>query len=308
MAVGRTIDRTIAALSIAATLLVGWVALRATIDTANWGGVPPKRLKASYIGPTDPLDDLSRGSTVQVTVLSGGEPVRNLRIIQATLENTGATPILPADMVEPLSIKSEKNWRIVGVGNQPLLAGAAPQLQWTRVNDGEFTSAASLINPGDTVWATVYLSWTGAGEPPARGERAVSWRTRIANLRGIETGSDAYEEVMRRSGPIEVRLWGWGVPFTTASFAVYCLLTVLLLARGGLIRTDRPITLAIVPLTGLVNLAAAEAGATYVFGVSPFIPIPVSHWANLPPILLNIVMIAVLLFLSWPDRRTPIAD
>ena len=59
MAVGITIDRTIAALSVAATLLVGLVALNATIDTAAWGGIPPKSLNASYIGPTDPLTDLS---------------------------------------------------------------------------------------------------------------------------------------------------------------------------------------------------------------------------------------------------------
>ncbi|RXD04879.1 hypothetical protein EQZ23_06995 [Sphingomonas sp. UV9] len=299
MGFGITTDRTIAALSVAATLLVGWITLNATVDMAAWGGIPPKSLEANYIGPTDPLSDLSpRDAAVEVRVLSDGKPVRKLRVVQATLENTGATPILPADMVEPLSIRAEKNWKIVGIANQPLLKETAPQLKWTRVDDGVFKSEPALINPGDMVWATVYLSWTGEGEPPPTTDQAVSWLARIANLRGIANDKNTLEESIRRSGPIEVHLWGWGVPFTLASFAIYCWLTVLLLARFGLMRPDSRAGLAAVPLTSLLNIAAAEAGATYVFGINPIITVPTSHWANLPPIFANSAMIVGLLIMA----------
>ena len=241
-------------------------------------------------------------------MLSDGKPVHNLRIVQATLKNTGATPILPADMIEPLSLRAEKNWRIVGIANQPLLRETAPQLKWGRVDDGEFRSERALINPGDTVWATVYLSWAGEGEPPADREQAVSWHARIANLRGIALDRNTLDESIRGNGPILVFLWGWGVPFILASFAIYCWLTVLLLARSGLMRPDRRGGLAAVPLTSLRNLAAAEAGATYVFGTNPYISLPISHWANLPPIVANVAMITGLLLTARHHRRESAAS
>jgi hypothetical protein len=93
-----------------------------------------------------------------------------------------------------------------------------------------------------------------------------------------------------------------------ASFAIYCWLTVLLLARLGLIRPGRRAGLAIVPLTGLLNLAAAESGATYVFGTNPYISVPISHWANLPPIIVNVGMIVGLLIKARRGRRHPAAS
>ncbi len=296
----------LAVLAIIAGLLTAWITIRATFETASWGGVPPKRLEATYIGPNDPLKDLANAeSHLAIRVESDGQKVDNIRVAEAIIENKGQSPILASDMFEPLSIKSDEPWHIINVVNNVSYRSAV-KLKWNKVGDDEFRADPALMNPGDTVSTTVYLAWKGSGTIPVLKDAPIHWKARINNLHQIDE-PDILAQIMAGRGPITVSLGGWGVPFTLFAFLIYNALSIMLLFKAGVVRLDFGLTLLWIPAAGLLNIAAAEAGATYAFGTASFFDMPVDAVANLPPILANIAMLIGLGIrsVSYSRRKAP---
>jgi hypothetical protein len=104
-------------------------------------------------------------------------------------------------------------------------------------------------------------------------------------------------------GPIQVIVWGWGVPFLIASFVsfvlLYCaLLNLLGVFEGGMMR-------AAFILAGVcaLSLMAADAGTTYVFGTWPFFSVKVDNLLNAPPVLLNAALLITLAVFAQRKAR-----
>lgn len=292
----------IAVFGVAATLISAVIAANALFQTSRWGNSPPKHLSAGYIGPIDPLSDLNGpGSALDIKIKSGSRDVKNLRFVSITLKNDGQSPILPSDMSEPLSIVSDDQWSIVAISNH--VSSDGPTLKWHTISDQQDQSDPILLNPGDSVWLTVYLSWKGNGEIPQPDKAPIHWRARINNLREITTAPDM-EAQLAKLGPITVHIFGLGIPFILLQFLIYNGLSIALLVRSDFIKKNVPITWASIPFVGIINICAAEAGTTYVFGSEPLVSIPTDNIVNLPPLLGNIALIIFLGIMAFQRNRT----
>jgi hypothetical protein len=281
----------IALLGILATLLTAYISFRATVGTASWNGAPPKSLEARYLGPSDPLEDLSnRESNLSINVQSNGSAIKNLRIVQANLTNNSSTPILASDMFEPLSLTSDTPWRIVNVANQSAFGDLYIKLKWTKVNDVEFRSAPLLLNPGDRLSAVVYMTWDGVGEVPTPDQAPIHWHARINNLKEIDTAPDLMSEV-GKFGPVYVSIYGWGVPFFLFSFLIYNLLCVMLMTRIKLISLDKLMSVFTISLVAIMNIFASDGGTTLAFGLSPVFDFTTDKFSNLFPLIVNAIFI-----------------
>jgi hypothetical protein len=106
-----------------------------------------------------------------------------------------------------------------------------------------------------------------------------------------------------RLGWIQVYIWGWGVPFVLLSFGVYVSLSLLLFSRAGLLQPLDPLAFGFLITAILINLAAAEAGGTYVFNELSFIGLPATSWLNAPPLIVNFGMLIILFFVGRTRQR-----
>jgi hypothetical protein len=295
----------IAIFGVAATLVSAVIAANAVFQTSRWGSSPPKHLSAAYIGPIDPLSDLNGpGSTLDIKIKNGKRDVKNLRLVSVTLKNDGQTPILSNDMFEPLSLISDSPWNIVAVSNHAL--GDGPTLKWHTISEQQVQAEPLLLNPGDNIFLTIYLSWTGTGDIPQPDKAPIHWRARINNLQGISTEPDMASQISKL-GPVAVNLFGWGIPFILMEFLIYNGLSVALLFRSDIIRPSVSWTLLLIPFAGLLNISAAEAGTTYIFGAQPLIALPTDNMANLPPLLANAAMIILLGIVTYFKNRKDVA-
>lgn len=296
-----TIGHLIALLGVGVTLITALVAVFATYDIAGKGANPPKRLMANYFTVTDPLSDLApETSGLSIAVRRGDTPIENLRVVQTILTNTGEAPILPSDFVEALKLTARPPWRIVNVVNSTAFTGEnGVQPRWTRVNDSEFRAAPVLLNPGDKLGVSIYL--TGEDEVDSvlqSGENYVRWSARVVNLPSIGTAPNAFEELVDRIGPVFIILWIWPILFIIATFSIYFYMTAVLMDKIELIYSRGTSSYLWLLGGALINICAAEAGSTYVFGSNPAYPMPINHQINLPFIVINASMIAILYVIS----------
>jgi hypothetical protein len=278
-----------------AAILAAVIGVYATHDIWSRGTNAPKRMVIEPLGVADPLVDLrTPGSGLTISVRAGEKEIRTLRLAQATIKNLGKAPILPSDFVEPLAVTTVPPWRIVAVANAHQDISGLVSLKWTKVSETEFDAQPALFNPGDQAWAAIYLANDTVEPTVPAGDPALNWKTRVVNLKGIEPAPSALDTMQRKTGWIQVYIWGWGVLFVLLSFTVYASLSLILLRRAQFLDSLKlpPFTFAITLL--LLNLAASEASATYIFGVSPFVSVPINNWVNAPPIIANFgVLIAI---------------
>ena len=280
-------------LGILATLLVGFVTYKATYDLSERGSIPPKRLEATYYPALDPLAALGNPEAgLTVNIRNGNDVIRNVAVIQTTLENKGSSPVLPSEMIEPLRLISTPTWRIINVVN----ANDQLEIRWTRRSDTEFTSSPFLLNPGDKIIVIAYLTYQGP-RPITEGP-SVSWSARIVNLRQIDTAQNPFADEIPLSQFVAVILFDWAVPFLIMSFIIYFGLSLILMARAGLVQPSSPSSVLSILTVSLINLCASEAGAYYVFDLPPgFIVVP-GNTLNVVGLGLNGVLLISLSILA----------
>lgn len=257
-----------------------------------------KSLTAYFSGPLDPLKDLTDGQVkIDFELRREGEVIPRVYIYRASLENTGSIPILPVDFYSSLGVTTQDPWKIVAVGSKSAKLG--PQeiaLTWSRVSDLEFSAAPELVNPGDSIDVNVYL--TAPREEIEKlkydSPAPIKWKVRVANLASITTEASPVTKALNQVGPIQVYIWGWGIPIIVILFAAlltvhYSLLNMLAPIRKSI---DLPLRIA----SAVLCLSTAEALTTYVFGSHPLYYL-VDHWANIPPLVLNFVfMLTIFVF------------
>ncbi|TPL89707.1 hypothetical protein FJ941_02505 [Mesorhizobium sp. B2-3-13] len=249
----------------------------------NLGPVTPKKLDVSFWGVSDPLEDLkTEDAKIIVVATSNGANLENLRIGQAVLTNNGLSPILPSEQYEPVRISSKAPWKIVNVVSSD--KGVA--LSWTKVDDYNFVSEAALLNPSDNVFLTLYFTKPGPYTKKTDEDKPIlSWKARIANLDEISNSPDPFKKLENitwllifHDGPSTV--------FLVGLFLLYLFISLILLRMSGLFSKSSLIAYGSVLTMATINLCAAEAGATYTFGMFPFGNSP-DNWVNIPPIALN---------------------
>jgi len=299
-------DRIIAILGSFVVLLVGAITVYSAYDLHALGEAAPKALLANYMIATDPLSDIrSQGEDLAIEVRSRGADVSNLRMLQTTLTNTGKSPITPSDFVEPLTLSTASPWRIINVANSPSNPPSGPRFVWERQSATVFRARPTLMNPGDMEWAIVYLTRDGPSPPTASESPTVRWDGRIVNLSRIEEGPSAAEQFAQLTSVWFITIiWGWGVVFFFLSFSLYNALTILLMIRNKFVRPEAPSSYLWIVLASLLNIGAADAGTTYVFGQVPMVELPIDHISNATPLAGNAIML-LWLFISARRRKRP---
>lgn len=146
-------------LTVVVSLITAAVPAYVAYDLWGRGSIPEKRVQLMRYSNIHPLRDLSAlGDRVSIYIKVEDQTFDNLVIARAYLLNAGSSPILPSDFFENLSINVETPWKIVAVENGGFFRGVT--LKWKRISDTRFEAAPALLNPGDSVPVTIYLTDT----------------------------------------------------------------------------------------------------------------------------------------------------
>jgi hypothetical protein len=281
-----------------ANLLMSVLALIATIVLALYlshsGSIPPKSVMTEFTGPIDPFGDLATsGPKITVDVKVAGNRLENVYVYRTYLQNTGTAPIIPADFIGNISIEAKDPWTIVAIGKEADASTQTLSLSWTKESATKFSAEPTLINPGDTVTATIYL--TTADEEAAKKKKdadadvPLKWGMRVINLPSVDVRPDPVTRMKDAQGPIMVLIWGWGVPLVLVFFTLSLWIHLTVIIRG----TGRHLTFWHVPwilASGILSVCAAEALTTYVIGAWPGVSTN-QHLANIPPIIANVLLV-----------------
>jgi hypothetical protein len=280
-------------------------ALIAQYDLAARGSNPEKHIQLQTTAAIDP-SAIVAGSILETTIRVGNTTFEHVYVSQAILRNVGQSPIVASDFVEPIAVNAKTPWRIVAVENSKLGADSPTvvQLSWKRATDTRFEAAPALINPGDTIFAHVYLA---PADPVAkdRGQPEIGWTTRIVNMRAFEIvpmGGSVFDE--QQNWGIHVDLRGWSTIFTVVFALLFQAKYLYLLTRLGAGRNWNSMTVAVVLGSSLLSWAAAESMATYFFPAGLTRILGVSHWLNAPPILLHVATSVILWWKARASYRT----
>jgi hypothetical protein len=269
----------------------------------------PLQISTQIIGPISPLLAFGDyGKLISISAKIGNKKFDNIFIETAILKNIGRTPIRPEDTYAPLGLKVNAPWQIITIdgfsGGENVIA------TWSRVKDDEFRTNKILLNPGEQIWATIYLTLQNA-TPDAQPPIDVRWVGRIAGLSQLQLESasewkrtvHSWRYYQRASWGIRVGLSGWGVPFFLAYLVVSELIYLRLLAGLRLLNPWGPFSYGMVLGATLLSVVAAESTSTFLIPSQFTIYDPIEFWLNAPWIALNGIAILALAVWLWASRR-----
>jgi hypothetical protein len=140
-------------------LVTGLAPIYATYDVLRRGPVPERQVELNRFIAVNPLDDLSPlASRVRLLLTIGDQTFDNIVIATISLKNTGNVPILPSDILEPISVNVSAPWRIIAVEDSRFQGEL--RFKWKRISDHRYEAIPALLNPGDFTAYTVYVTDT----------------------------------------------------------------------------------------------------------------------------------------------------
>ena len=292
-------DRVWQILSLIVVLMTAVIPGYITLYTSNH--VTPKRLETGEPFATNFAVGLSPlGDRLSLVMSIDNKPVRNIVSAVMTLANTGNVPVIPSDYYEKLAVNCLKPWVILSI-----VANDAPVSSvWHRTDDQKFEAEPTLLNPGDAVRVSVYLTNPEVERPSQEqiNDIGLRWSAHILNLSDIQTRPNILTaESSAMWGP-RIELYGWGLVSTIVLSLIFMVEYVHFLNKIGLTRSQEWLLILCVVGTGFLSVAASESISTYLF---PSLLVKISgvpHWMNLPWILLNF---CTLMCLWWRAFRFP---
>lgn len=267
-------------------------------DLSQRGNIPEKKVGYRQIGGIDPLRDLSPLSeNVTLSINLGGKSINNLVVYKSYFKNIGKNPIVPTDFYKPLSVKVDDPWRIIAVVNDDFDSYVKPK--WVRVSDNEYDAEPTLLNPQDEIAVSVYVTnktISSYTKKTSYSDNLLKWDARVLNLPAFEKMKSSIDEVMDKMWGISVNLYGWKFVFVVICapilffFYIYYARKAVLLVDFGLR------SYVIIVMMGMLSFAATESASTYLFGDFMSEITGVSHWYNLPPIILHMIFVVFLFY------------
>ena len=286
------------------------------------GSNPEKKL--IFIPPTsiNPFKDLEGLSGVSKVSLKLGErAVSNLKIVKTSIKNVGISPILPSDFFENITVKAPEPWEIIAIPDSTLEKNG-PTLIWQKINDKQYVAKPVLINPGDSISTTVYLTDPRVDRPQetkSDTDPKLNWTARITNLKEFPKYANLDDTVSRMTTlfntHVYVILSDWNLVYTfIAGMFNAAILIALISKRKWLPKLNLKSTLVIVLVMAL-SVAVGETSKTYLFG-DPLTNIlgavqsavgdtksGVNHWFNAPAIIIDAALIILLINLPFIRRN-----
>ena len=286
---------TFQAICAAIALLVSITSASFLERTFKRGPIPEKNLTYFSFGASIALEQIDKeDGIISVQVNAEGKVLRNLFVELTTLRNSGHAAIVPDDIYENISLSTEAPWRIIAVTNKSD-AGQSIAFTWERVSDTQFKALKALINPGDFLAATVYL--TRMSDDISEKDPPLIWSARISNLPEIKKqATETFELQQPGFLPVALYLGGNGLLFVLFSFSIYALSYFYLLQANRYDLSMSASRILFYVFACLLSLAAADAGNAYVFGSKIISNAPVENWLNLPWLLMNWLILGFLVF------------
>jgi hypothetical protein len=276
-------------------------------DLFSKGNIPPKMVSMSEY-TINPLDDLYPLENEKKPILNiGNAKITNLIIYSTTFKNTGKSPIVPNDFIEPLSVTANAPWRIITITDSKYSLSDI-RFKWQRISDNRFIAEPALLNPGDAISIYVYItnpeSAIHKDDSVNKRDNLLKWNARIVNLPSItKEKSFSALEVEKNYGSISVILYGRALIFTFFCMSIFFILYLHLLYEAGFLSYLSFKEMIIIVIFGLLSLAASESMSTYLFRNFLTDLMGVEHWLNLPPIIINIICLIILWILSKKIKK-----
>jgi hypothetical protein len=276
-------------------LFTGWVLAGVAYQTFGRGPIPAKHLLSSNTGAVDILDDLrNAGDAISTSVIDAkGNKIDNIYSSTIYLVNSGSAPILASDFDGKVKLTTKEPWSIITVRNNT--ESGLPQFNWRKVNNTELEADPILINPGDLIDSTVYLT---SGDPkPDVTSGPLIWDVRIANLRQIDyTNSNpvaqpTFPELLN----VRVDYVGNNLLIFLLVFVAYFSAYVYFLSEQGYLSSRLTLVVYVVA-AALFGLFAADVTVTYLTG--PFDKI--NHALNAPILICNFLLLCWIVFWVRP--------
>jgi hypothetical protein len=292
------INAIIAALTLLFICLSVQIAWQALVS----GPIPEKSLTSNIINSSDALIALkSAGGAISVSVKAGDKPLSNLFVVTAILTNTGHAPILRSDIDKNITLSTVKPWEIIAITSPSSDRGIS--FNWTKANETEFSAEPALINSGDVIVSTVYI--THSTELPAGVSLRppLFWNTRIANLAAIMPEKTTTQTIDPGIFPLIVLVYGNGLLFLLVSFSIYTFSYLYLLMRNGILYIFNIKSIIIVLISSIFSLAAAESATFYLFRTNLILKNN-NEIINLPIIIFNFVLLGVLIFIYFRSHSS----
>ncbi|MEQ1934758.1 MAG: hypothetical protein ABL962_12935 [Fimbriimonadaceae bacterium] len=282
------------------------------------GPEPSRHLSLFEHSFNQPLIDLRPiGSDELVSLTIGKRQFTNLFIVNLTVTNTGAAPILPGDFHSPFSISVPVPWEIVTVKNGKH-DGQQVILDWQSVSATKFTANPALVNPNDVIASVVYLS--NPTLPPLTNveeskKPTLQFDARITNLISVERRNNhilaLIESVFDAFGGGFYSLLTGKAMVCAFVFGMINLGALLfLLGRAQIVKGVGCKLIMWTIIAAALSAATAECLVSYIFGdvianlMRAFDPIyghqpSGTSWFNAPALLIDATVIIVLLNWRW---------
>jgi len=292
--------------TIAIAVLALLIPIYVQYDLHSRGDNPEKTVEIQYLGSINLLNDLSvLGEKLNVSLSINNNIVSNIYLSQTMLKNVGNSPILPTDIFDNLSIHVGEPWKIIAVSNYGHELKTFIPMEWKRISDTEFQAEKALINPGDTVWAKVYVTNTSY-DPNTKKDNStpkIEWSGRVSNLKKFTETPTFIDEIKKNLWFVQIELTGWSMIFFLFSSTIYQTLYFVLLPQAGFFCPWKWKATGIALLATLLSLSASEAESTYLYPTYIMRLIGISHWLNAPWIILNSLFLIYLSVTVWKKRK-----
>ena len=290
------------ALNILAILVTAFVALYAGFYVPS--AFTEKELQSSPPVTAEVTDVLSPlGDRMKLSLTIDNVSISNLYMSINQITNTGVVPIVPADYYENLAINVNPPWKILTVLNP----SANDHHVWKKVNDQQFKVSPELLNPGDTIFCVLVAENTQYEHPTLQQQLNPNpyWSAHILNLRSITVQKKPEAAIAEDpiKLPVTVVLYGSTLIGTVLLIIFFMTIYINLLNDLGYIGGTRWKTFGSVLIVSMISLTASEAMTTYLFPNSySRLTSGVSHWLNMPWIVLNFVLLVWLTWKAWKGR------
>lgn len=239
-----------------------------TYDFWEKGPISIKSLEVSDYGTSNVLSTLNvLEEQFDFSLNYGDDKVNHLYSVTSLITNTGKSPILPSDFFKGINVRVDKKWKILSVHTTTTGIGRV-NLEWERVSNYFYQSKPTLINPGDRIYVTAYVTYTNSNEYIKNNSDVkikLKYSARIANMKGI-TKRDSNLDTFQIQGPqISINLAGWAIVLFLILYSLFFFLQYWLLIRARIMREERAFDFTVLIGVSLLSIMTAEVISHYIF-------------------------------------------
>lgn len=128
--------------------------------------------------------DFGKETKNRIAMLIDGNVTESVDVYLYSFANSGRSPILPTDYIEPIRVSVKEPWKLIAVDTD-FSAPENIKLTWNKVTTNTFEMKPSLFNPGDNIGIIMFISNTEKSKSNDQDIPDIQWTGRIVNIPSI---------------------------------------------------------------------------------------------------------------------------